>query len=478
MRIILLLLSTAVFSYSGRCQNNEGAKDSLSLNARNLAGLNDRYTRLDKAVQQQSLKALASLQRQETQLQRSVGRKDSAKAALLFSSAQQGYQAFQGRLNSPVASDPLKEYIPRVDSISTALQFLQQKNLHLPADQLRQVQALGGEFLQLQGRLQQANQVQDFIRQREQQLREQLAGYGGKVSHQLLGMNRQVYYYQEQLAHYKETLKDPEKMEAAFMTNVERLPAFQQYMAKNSWLARLLPTSPNYGTPQALNGLQTIESIQKDLQDRFGKSAITPDETGGASPLQQQLVAGQQALSQLKDKITAAGGSSTDLTQPDFTPNRQKLKTFLKRLEYGFNFQSQPGTSILPVTTDIGVSLGYKFSDKATAGLGASYKLGWGNRLNDVHFTSEGVGLRSYVDIKARGSWWITGGWEYNYYQQFSKLSDLRDPDIWQKSALIGITKKYKVGNRNGNVQLLYDLLSGQQMPHISPLKFRIGYSL
>ena len=478
MRFILSLLFTAVFSHASRCQMNEVISDTVSLKARNLAGLNDRYTRLDKTVQQHTLKALTSLQQQEAQLQRSMARKDSAKAAQLFSSAQHEYQDLQARLSSPVAPDPLKEYIPRVDSLSTALQWLQQKSLHLPTDKLEQVQTLGMEFQQLQGRLQQANQVQDFIRQREQQLKDQLAGYGGKVSKQLLDMNKQVYYYQEQLAQYKQTLKDPEKMEAAFLNGLRRVPAFQEFMTKNSLLARLFPTSPNYGTPQALNGLQTMENIQKDLQDRFGKSAITPDASGDGSPLQQQLAVAQQALSQLKDKIAATGGSSTDLTQPDFSPNRQKTKTFFRRLEYGFNLQSQPGSTVLPVTTDIGVSLGYKFSDKATAGVGASYKVGWGNGLNDLHLSSQGVGLRSYVDVKARGSWWITGGWEYNYYQQFSKLSDLRNPESWQKSALIGVTKKYRVGNRNGNVQLLYDLLSGQQVPRISPLKFRIGYSL
>jgi len=50
--------------------------------------------------------------------------------------------------------------------------------------------------------------------------------------------------------------------------------------------------------------------------------------------------------------------------------------------------------------------------------------------------------------------------------------------NLWQKSALAGITKKYKMGKKEGNMQLLYDFLAGQQRPVAQPLKFRIGYGL
>lgn len=484
MRLILLPVFFTLLYFQSFSQSNDVPASAqatmVNIDAKTLSRLNQQYASLSNSVQQRTVKALTSLQRQELGLQNTVAGKDSTRAQQLFSGAQKEYLSLQARLRSPVSpnlSNPLKEYIPNVDSLSTALKFLQLKSINLPTDKLQQVQALSAQFQQLQGRLQQANEVQAFIQQREQQLKSQLSNFGGGAGSRLLGMNKQIYYYQEQLAQYKQTLKDPEKMQTAVLTVVNKMPGFQSFMAKNSFLSQLFPASPNYGTPKALAGLQTMSDIKQQLQDRFGKSALTPDAAGGGSPLQQQVQSAQTALSQLKDKIAAAGGNSSDMTLPDFTPNKQKGKTFLKRFEYGFNIQSQPGTSILPVTSDIGLSLGYKLSDKATAGVGASYKVGWGSALNNVHISNQGVGLRSYLDIRAKGSIWITGAWEYDYYQLFSKLSDIRNLDIWQKSALIGITKKYKIGSRNGNMQLLYDLLAGQQTPAVPPLKFRIGYS-
>jgi hypothetical protein len=49
---------------------------------------------------------------------------------------------------------------------------------------------------------------------------------------------------------------------------------------------------------------------------------------------------------------------------PEFKPNTQKTKSFLKRLEYGANFQTQKATNFFPAVSDLGLSLGYKFSDK------------------------------------------------------------------------------------------------------------------
>jgi len=42
---------------------------------------------------------------------------------------------------------------------------------------------------------------------------------------------------------------------------------------------------------------------------------------------------------------------------------------------------------------------------------------------------------------------------------------------------LIGLSRKYKVGKKEGNMQLLYDFLYGRQTPPGTALKFRIGYT-
>jgi len=294
---------------------------------------------------------------------------------------------------------------------------------------------------------------------------------------QLLSINKQVYYYQEQLRQYKELINHPDKLAEVILAKVRTMPAFQDFWQHNSMLAQLFPMPQGYGTPAALAGLQTRDQVAGIISQRL-PGAINADGSG-SSFLQQQLLSAQSQMSTLKDKINQLGGGSSDMTMPDFKPNGQKTKSFLKRLEYGFNVQNSQSTNLLPTISDIGLTLGYKLSDKAVMGIGTSYKLGLGRGLNHIALSSQGVSMRSYLDIKAKGSFWITGGYEYNYMQQFSKLQDLRsNVNVWQKSALIGITKKYKIGkNKQGNMQLLYDFLYKQETPRSTALKFRIGYS-
>jgi hypothetical protein len=191
------------------------------------------------------------------------------------------------------------------------------------------------------------------------------------------------------------------------------------------------------------------------------------------------MQAAQTQLSQLKDKLSNLGinGGSSDMTMPDFKPNSQHTKSFLQRIEYGLNVQSQKGSWGIPVTSDIALTAGYKLNDKSTIGIGAAYRIGWGT-IKHIHISHEGAGLRSYVDIKAKGSIWISGGYELNYMHSFQKLTDLYDIQVWQRSGLIGVTKKYKVGKKENNMQLLWDFLSYSQVPRSPAIKFRVGFKL
>ncbi|MBL0267857.1 MAG: hypothetical protein IPP99_04060 [Chitinophagaceae bacterium] len=127
--------------------------------------------------------------------------------------------------------------------------------------------------------------------------------------------------------------------------------------------------------------------------------------------MQQNLQAAQSQLNDLKSKILKAGGGSSDAEMPEgFKPNNQKTKSFLQRLEYGANVQTQRATNYFPVTSDLGLSLGYKLNDKSVIGIGASYKLGLGRGWNNISVSHQGVGIRSYVDWKIKGSFWISGG--------------------------------------------------------------------
>jgi hypothetical protein len=168
------------------------------------------------------------------------------------------------------------------------------------------------------------------------------------------------------------------------------------------------------------------------------------------------------------------------MDMPDFKPNDQKTKPFWKRLEYGVNFQTTHNNYYFPTVTDLGLSLGYKLGGSNSVGVGASYKIGWGNGIQHIAVSSQGVGLRSYLDIKIKKTWFAAGGFEYNYTTPFSSFQDLRQIERWTKSGLIGISKQVSVKGRffkQTKLQLLWDFLSYQQVPKTQPVLFRIGYT-
>jgi hypothetical protein len=93
-------------------------------------------------------------------------------------------------------------------------------------------------------------------------------------------------------------------------------------------------------------------------------------------------------------------------------------------------------------------------------------------------FSSQGAGIRSFVDYRIKKAFSLNGGMEMNYYTSFSHIEQLKNWNGWQKSALMGIQYTYKVSPKlKGTLTVLYDFLARQQAPFSEPLKIRFGYS-
>jgi hypothetical protein len=196
--------------------------------------------------------------------------------------------------------------------------------------------------------------------------------------------------------------------------------------------------------------------------------------------LQSNLQNAESQLDGYKSKLSSLGSGNGDLDMPNFKPNDQKTKTFLKRFEYGVDFQTTHTNYYFPMVTDFGGSLGYKLGHNNSIGIGASYKLGWGNGIQHIAFSNQGVGLRSFLQIHIKSSFSATGGVEYNYTTPFASFQNLRQIQDWTKSGLIGVTKTVSLKNRvfkKTSVSLLWDFLSYQQVPQTQAFLFRVGYT-
>jgi hypothetical protein len=489
---LLCVLAGIFFCIASYGQSADSLADkALAMPGRLFSRLQARTTSLDRQLTRQTEKYLKRMARQEAQLQKQLSGVDSAAVQRLFAGSADRYAALARKMATDSGGNTghlSGEYLPYVDSLKGSLSFLQQNpqllggagNTHLSPQaqaQLARLQSSVAGFTQLQAKLQDADEVKEFIRQRKEQIKQYLSTYThlpAALGKEYQGLNQQVYYYSQQVREYRQLLNDPDRLEKQALSLLGRLPAFQQFMKSNGQLAGLFSVPSGYGSPSALAGLQTQDQVNGQIQSQLGTGG-----PGATSALQQNLQSADQQLGQFKDKLGALGGGSGDIEMPNFKPNGQKTRTFWRRLEYGSNLQTTRTNYYFPTTTDIGLSLGYRLNDKNTLGVGASYKIGWGNGINHIALSSQGVGLRSFIDIRIKGTFSATGGLEYNYTTPFTNFQQLRQIEWWTRSGLIGVSKTVSVKNRvfkKTSLQLLWDFLSYQQVPKTQPILFRIGY--
>jgi hypothetical protein len=439
---------------------------------------------LEQRLNRQTERYLQRMAHKEAKIRAELYKSDSAKAAALYpKDPQQQYAAWMQKFredSSRVFTSMGPEYLPHADSLNGMLGFLNKNPsaLAVGVAQQAQVQAALAQVQQFQAKLQEADAIKQFVAARKAQIQQYLSQYTqvpGGVSSALQGYNKEAYYYAEQVREYRQMLNDPDKMIQTAMGLVEKLPAFASFMKQNSFLAGLFSVPAGYGDPQGLGGLQTRDQVLSMIQNQIGQSGGS-----GASALQSSLNTAQQDINNLHNKLSSLGGGSGGMDVPNFKPNDQRTKTFFQRLEYGTYFQTTPATTYYPSYSDLGLTLSYKLGHENLVGVGASYKLGWGEPIQHIALSSQGVGLRSFVDIHLKKSFSLTGGYELNYLTPFSSFKDIRLLSQWTPSGLIGVSKTVSMKStvfKKTQVSVLWDFLSYQQVPRTQPFVFRVGYS-
>ncbi|MBX3240743.1 MAG: hypothetical protein KIT80_00095 [Chitinophagaceae bacterium] len=475
------------------------------------ASMEKKITDLDDKLTRQSGKYLQKLSRREEKIIRQLAKTDSSAAAELLKDSKATYEKLsEGLQTAGNKTERLLsgEYLPMLDSLQGSLGFLKEaKNI---VSRSKDIQSRLGANLEqvnrLQNRLSEVSNIQQAVGERQRALQQALSRYTNlpkDISRHLGKYQQEYFYYSQQVREYKELLNDPDKLTRKLLSTLRELPPFQNFLQKHSMLAALFPTPEHYGTPQALAGLQTRADVQQQLLQRLPSGA-----TGGdpAQYLQQQLQQAQEELGKLKDQLNKLGISegSSDMVMParsgqpggpDFTPDKQKTKSFKQRLEYGSNFQTQRANYYFPVTTTIALTAAYRLSDKATAGIGIGGRIGFGDSWQKIRFSSQGANFRTFIDWKApdllktksrfMASLWFTAGAELNYNRTIESLAVFKNYSNWQKSALAGLTKKFsmtspvKKGRKvQGNISALYDFLHKQSVPHAPAFVWRVGYGL
>ena len=423
-----------------------------------------------------SAKYLNRLKKKEHKLKRKLFRKDSSAAEAQFGNIEERYATLSDKLNQ-TSSHTIYEgvYSGHLDSMTTAIAFLQhQVEGAAKFTSNTGVNKVLEQYSQVQNSLNQTSVIEKILVKRQQELKATLLNAG--LGRQYKKLQADVYYYRAKMEEYRKLWENPSELEAKILGLAQKIPAFKNFFERYSVLGQLFPMQQAFANAggATIPGLQDRNSLMNEMINRFGNPQnLTQQVSGG-------LGSAQSTISQLKDKVTRLGSSGEDMDMPDFKPDQEKTKSFLNRLEVGTNMQNTRGNSFYPITSDLGLSRGYKISDKSIAGIGASYKLGWGKDYRNIRISHEGVGIRSFIDIKLKGSFFASGGLEYNYQQPFEHLRLLEGFEKWQQSGLIGISKIVSLKTKyfkKTRLQLLWDFLSYKQVPGKEAFKFRIGYS-
>ncbi len=485
--ILIGLGMLCLFQSTSQAQSADSAVGKVvSFPSRLLGKLQSRTANLNQQLTQQTTKYLQKMKQREDRMRKKLSGVDSNAAKQLFAGSDQQYAAMMQKIKTDTGMRNTQlsgTYMPYMDSLQGTLGFLQ-KNPGLvsgaPGQLSGATSQLNGATSQLQAlqaKMTDAGQAQAFIQQRKQMISQYISqhtDFQGLLGKQSAALNQDVYYYSQQLRQYREMWNNPDQLEQKALALLNKLPSFQTFMKNNSQLSALFHVPCNYGSADGLAGLQTKDVVAGQIQSQV--SAAGPS---GASALQSNMQSAQSQLDGYKDKLGKLGQGNGDMDMPDFKPNDQKTKTFWKRLEYGANFQTTHNNYYFPTITDLGLSLGYKLNSSNLAGVGASYKIGWGNGIQHVALSSQGVGLRSFLEIKIKSSFSATGGFEANYATPFTSFQDIRAIQRWTQSGLIGISKTVSMKSRffkQTKLQLLWDFLSYQQVPKTQPILFRIGY--
>ena len=259
-------------------------------------------SQLKQRLDKKSENVLQQLQKREAKLQKKLAKIDSLAANNIFANSSEKYNQLQEKLKNP---GNLSQYIPKLDTLATSFKFLEQNkellgNVKDIKDKLSEASSKLKEF---QNKLQSAEDIKQFLKERKKYLTQQLEKFG--FAKELKRINKDVFYFSQQINEYKEIFKDSKKAERKAIELLSKTKLFKDFMRKNSMLASLfgMPGDPaNPANQVALAGLQARTQVNSLIQGQISIGGPNAQQT-----FQQNIRQAQNQLQQLKDKVSKLG---------------------------------------------------------------------------------------------------------------------------------------------------------------------------
>lgn len=438
------------------------AKRYLDINIRS-------QEKFNKQVARQQNKLLAKLKRKEQQYAARLRRKDSAS----YASYQQQPMTFDSiskvsKSNNAPSNTPIAKLHNGVDSLKQIEQYLQDK-MHLQGDNKSAICDYGSKLSTVSAQGNKNAYINNLITQRMSSLKQLNAG--SKLKGQGLGaIEMNVFYSKCKINAFKDIKDDPSKAEQRAMEYLQGQPGFDKYLQGNDGMQGLQGKNMSSADLEKM-GFQTKQQMTANLQKKFG---------GNLSGLQQNMGTQVKQFHDGLNKVKSAKNTvkqsrqsikhANNLNKLSFKVNPMRGLPFSKRIEKQYNYQTTRVTiDGKPAILQLSAMAGFKHTPRLTYGLGVATSIGLGQNWNNIRFSFEGVGLRSFASWQWQYGIGAYAGYERMYRNAvfISKSSEnipavdlnTHNTKAYMDAVLIGLTKSYRLNEKwNGSIQVLYDI--------------------
>jgi hypothetical protein len=195
-----------------------------------IESVSQKAQKISSSVDAKTEKTLASFTKWEHKLLSKISKKDSTFAKQIQEQAKAQLENISTALKNPIR---ISQYIPGLDSAATSLQFLSSITY---AKEIKEKLSQSLEKMELlKSQLQKAEALKRFLIARKNEWKTQLEKFG--LAKNFKKLSKTVYYYQQQLAEYKNILNDPRKIERKALELLSKTKPWKDFLRNIlSWL--------------------------------------------------------------------------------------------------------------------------------------------------------------------------------------------------------------------------------------------------
>jgi hypothetical protein len=444
--------------------------------------------KFNKKVEQQQKKLLARLEKKEKKFIKNLKKKDSAAHARIAQD-QRSFKSIRKKAkpdSSALYGSTAKKANGTMDSLKKVKNFIQDKKKKLEENAHVVGEGKGGaspsddyeaKIAEQKAKLNYRKYIGEQINQRTALIKQIKSSLKGKVKG-FAGIDKHVFYSNAKVASYKKIMDDPSLAEDKAFEFLQGQEGFDKYLQDGDGSA----LNGMSGSQLEKMGYQTKQQLTANLNKKFGGSlggiqqSVSKqvqqfnDKTKKLSDAKNKVNKAKQAKNSAKHAKQSAKNlkSSARIDKPTFKVNPMRGKPLSQRIEKQINWQTTRATiDGKPAVFQFSLMAGFRQTQKLTYGIGVAPAIGLGNGWNDIHFTFQGIGFRTYITWQWQYGIGAYAGYERLYNRaafldtkEISKLPPKpHNQKEFSESMLIGLTKQYHVSDKwSGGIQVLYDI--------------------